>query len=121
MKYRDYLVALNLIVAAGLLAACAANTAGTTVASSVSPAVLAGLQATCAKAAPLIAIGSAPSAPSQVSGITTYAQAFCSQLASGVTPATADANSQSWLNGVLNAAQIAAQVAGIAMPLIALF
>lgn len=79
------------------------------------------LQQTCVAAQPLLAAATAPTAPASVSGIATYGAAYCQQLTAGAVPATTTPTTPSWLSGVLNAVQLAAQVAGMVMPLVALF
>jgi hypothetical protein len=85
----------------------------------LSAADLATLKSTCAQVAPDLSRAASPTAPKPVSGTAVYPKAFCDQLAAGNT-SVAQADSQVWLPKVLGALQVVAQVAGMALPLLAL-
>lgn len=60
----------------------------------------------------------AASTNAQVSQTATYMNSFCQQLNSGVVPATTDANTSTWMTTGLATLQVAAQVAGVVLPLL---
>jgi hypothetical protein len=80
---------------------------------------LAQMRQVCAAVQPDLAAATAAGAPKQVSAVAVYPQAFCAQLAAGGTPATANSGSPVWLGKTLGLLQTAAQLAGLALPLIA--
>ena len=75
------------------------------------------VQQLCASATPLLNAATA-STNAVVSGTATYGSAFCAVVNAGGTPATADANSPAWLQGVITGVQVAAQVGGVVLPLL---
>lgn len=99
-----------------------ASAAAATISASVlSAADLAKLQAGCASAAGLLSIATSPVVPASVSGIAVYPAAYCQQLAAapaGSVPATTTAGTASWWSTALAAAQDAAQIAGVVLPLL---
>lgn len=116
-----------IIIAAALLTLSACDPIfkmkGPQVAAAVTPAVLsadqvAGLADTCMKASPALSIAASPGMPAQVRETAVYPQAYCAELSKGTLPATTDANTPSWLPGTLAALKVAAQVAGVVLPLL---
>lgn len=107
-----------------LLSACAgqglqlAGTAGTLTPSLLSPQQVAQLAVTCQKAQAGLALATQVSNP-KVSQTAAYPAAYCQQLlASGQLPPTTNAQTPSWLPQVLQDAQLAAQLAGVVLPLL---
>lgn len=90
-----------------------------TVAGTVLPAsTVAVMQQTCQAGAPLLAATTGSNIPASISQGAAYFQTFCQTLLAGTVPPTADANSPSWLTTGLSALKVAAQVAGIVLPLL---
>lgn len=116
---------MNRFLAAASLLSLASCSGGNLapVAASLTPAVLspgqlAQVQTLCQAAQPALNIAASPSMPAQLKETAVYPQAYCSQLLAGTVPPTTDANTPSWLPQVINATKIAAQVAGVVLPLI---
>ena len=79
---------------------------------------LAQLKATCQAAQPALIAATGMSAPAAVSGTAAYPQAFCTQLLAGTIPSTTNSGTPAWLAKTLSDMQIAAQIAGVALPAI---
>jgi hypothetical protein len=82
------------------------------------PAAVGSVSQVCQAAGPLLQAASA-SGNATVSGTAVQGAAYCTQLSSGVVPATTDANTPTWLPQVVSDVQTAAQVAGVVLPIIA--
>jgi hypothetical protein len=107
------------VVAAGLAACAGASERIATVTASVLPEdQLARLVAVCHAAEPALALAAGPAMPARVQEIAVYPQAYCGQLLAGAVPVTTDANTPSWLSTVLAGVRVAAQVAGVVLPLV---
>lgn len=117
---------LAAMLALPLLAACAGSGTVAGGAEAISAAVLppdqvAQLRTTCASAAPLLAVATAPGLPASIGDTAGYADAYCRQLAAlpaGQAPPTTDAGTPTWLPGVIAATRAAAQIAGVVLPLL---
>lgn len=120
---RKYVSSVALCAAfAAILAGCNGGNLAP-VAASLTPAVLppdqlAVVQQMCQAAQPMLAVASAPNIPAEVHDTAIYGAAYCGQLLAGTVPPTTDANTPSWLPQVIEATKVAAQVAGIVLPLI---
>lgn len=120
--------ALFLAAGAGILAGCnggAANegakiagVAGAASAALLSPADIAKLQQLCAANTAITALAANPALPATVTQTAVYPADYCAKLAAGTMPPTTDSNTPSWLPGVLSAAKVTAQIAGVVVPLI---
>lgn len=105
------------------LAGCSSLTTNPTIAGGVAGTILpastvSALQQTCQAAQPGLVAATGTNMPATISGGAVYFETFCAQLLAGTVPATADANSPSWLTTGLAALKVAAQVAGIVLPLL---
>ena len=98
MKTRLRSAAVGLTCVAAL-AGCngPAQQAAAVVAASVSPQALSTMRTTCDRAAPLLAIAQGLSVVPEAKVVAGFVAPFCTALAAGQVPATADANSLSWL------------------------
>ena len=114
-----YLIATLLLV----LASCSNLAPVAPVAASLTPVVLtpeqiATMQTMCQAAKPALDIAALPSMPAQVKETAVFPQAYCGQLLAGAVPATTDGHTTEWLPEVINATKVAAQIAGVVLPLI---
>jgi hypothetical protein len=93
---------------------------GAAVASGVvlSPAQLASIEELCQASLPGLTAAVSPSLPASVTQTATYAQAYCQEMVAGGVPATTDANTPTWLPKVIAAVKVAAQIAGVVLPLL---
>lgn len=96
--------------------------AAATISEAVLPAsAVASLRRLCSQASPMLVASTSPLVPASISGIADYPESYCLQLAqapAGTVPATTDAATPAWLSNVLMAAQVAARIAGVVLPLI---
>lgn len=121
-RYDRLLMALNAGLILGLCY-LAAGCTGAQVAATGTQVVLtadqlAGVEQLCQAALPGLTAASAPGLPATVSQTATYAQAYCTQLLAGGPPATTTASTPTWLSSVISATKVAAQIAGIVLPLL---
>lgn len=119
MKLKRYLIPLACILpltlgSCGNLAPIAASLTPAV----LSPAQVTQLQQTCQVAGPLLNVAAQPNMPATVSETATYGDAYCRQLLAGALPPTTDANTPSWLPGVIKGVQVAASIAKVALPII---
>lgn len=112
---------LSLAGCAGLTAPQVAADVTLAAGNVLSPSTVAGLQNICRTASPILSATTSPAVPKTVSDIAAFPASYCQQMSGGIVPPTTDANTSKWLTGVLNTVQVAAQVAQVALPLIALF
>lgn len=98
------------------------SAAAATISAAVLPAAdVAKLQQTCSTAAPLLGVATSPIAPASVSGVASYAAAYCQQLGAapaGSVPSTTDPGTPSWLPGVISGVEDAAKIASFILPLV---
>lgn len=108
------------LVGCGATGQAVATTAGAA-STALPPEILANIRKTCAASDPALALATAPGMPAQISGTAIDLKAYCDQLAAlpaGQAPGTTDANTPQWVGQVLGMLKVAAQVAGIVLPLV---
>lgn len=112
---------MKVLILVGVLSFIAAYTSGCSStnppAPTISPTALTQLSAQCTNNGAALASASA-STNAQLSQTATYMNSFCQQLNSGVVPATANANTSQWMTTGLTTLEVAAQVAGVVLPLL---